>query len=335
VEPKAMDITVILCTYNRCQKLARTLTSIAEQSVPAEVSWEVLVIDNNSTDKTREAVEEINRAHPNRFRYFFEPRQGKSNALNLGIQNAVGEVLAFVDDDVIAETTWLRNLTWALLSEDWAGAGGRILPEKGFTPPKWIATQEPHALSPLVVFDPKQEAGPLHVAPFGANMAFRRRVFEQYGRFRLDLGPQPGLSPQKCEDSEFGRRLLMAGERLRYEPSAVIYHEVPATRVQKYYFLKWWHDKARSDIRAFGIPVQSGWFICGVPVSLFRRLAFWTLRWLVAIEPKQRFSCKLKAWRRAGEISECFQQRQPRQIVTRTKLSRIDAGSSWHDSIED
>ena len=123
-----MNTTVVLCTYNRCQSLERALSSIAASTLPQGFEWEVLVVDNNSSDQTREVVEDFCRRYPGRFRHVFEPRQGKSYALNTAISGARGDVLAFVDDDVFVEPTWLQNLTADLYSGEWAGAGGRILP---------------------------------------------------------------------------------------------------------------------------------------------------------------------------------------------------------------
>jgi glycosyltransferase involved in cell wall biosynthesis len=271
------------------------------------VEWEVLVVDNNSHDQTREVVENFCRRYPGRFCYVFEPHRGKSYALNAGIREAHGDVIAFLDDDVTVEPTWLCSLTAALHNGEWAGSGGRILPERTFVPPRWLSLKGRYALAPLALFDLGPEAGDLTEPPFGTNMAFRKEMFEKYGGFRTDLGPQPG-SEIRSEDSEFGHRLLAAGERLRYEPSAVVYHSVPESRVQKEYFLAWWFDKARADIRAFGIRPCTKWRLGGIPMVLFRRLAVWTLRWMVAIEPARRFSCKLKVWGVVGSILESHRQ---------------------------
>src|SRR5208282_2733880 len=176
-----MEITVILCTYNRCQSLAKSLESLAASQMPESVSWEVLVVDNNSRDQTRAVVEDYSRRYPERFRYLFEPKQGKSHALNAGIQATEGEILAFVDDDVTVDSTWLQNLTAPLRNGEWAGAGGRILPEQNFSPPHWLPLQDRYALAPLALFDLGPEAGPLIEPPFGTNMAFQRKAFERYG----------------------------------------------------------------------------------------------------------------------------------------------------------
>jgi glucosyl-dolichyl phosphate glucuronosyltransferase len=302
-----MQISVILCTYQRCHSLARALQSVAKSTLPSAVEWEVLVVDNNSSDQTREVVEEISRRYPAHFRYLFEGRPGKSHALNAGIRNARGDILAFMDDDVTVEPTWLENVTAPLHNNEWVGVGGRILPDHTLAYPRWLSLHDPYALAPLALFDLGTQAGPLTEPPFGTNMAFQRKVFEKYGGFRTDLGPRPG-SEIRNEDSEFGHRLLAAGERLRYEPDAVVYHSVPRNRVQKPYFQAWRFDKGRAEIRQFGIPDETSWFVAGIPLYLFRRFLRWTLQWMVSLRPSQRFSCKLKVWSLAGTILECYRQ---------------------------
>ncbi|HWY60245.1 MAG TPA: glycosyltransferase [Terriglobales bacterium] len=306
-----MRITVILCTYNRCQSLVRALDSVAVSRLPRSVEWEVLVVDNNSADQTRNVVEDFCRRYPGRFRYLFEPQPGKSHALNSGILAARGDVLAFMDDDVIVEPMWLQNLTVPLHNGQWAGVGGRISPQWTCSPPPWIPFKERYGLGPLVMFDLGPEAGPLAEPPFGTNMAFRRTIFEKYSGFRRDLGPHPG-SEIRGEDTEFGNRLLRAGEQLWYEPSAVVYHQVPPYRLRQQYFLTWWFDKARGDIRESGIPQGTRWVVAGIPLYMFRRLSIWTLRWIVSVRPSRRFSCKLNVWRLAGGILESYQQSHTR-----------------------
>ncbi len=299
-----MKVSVILCTYNRCQSLSAALESVAISQMPASVSWEVLVVDNNSKDQTRDVVEGFVKKYTGRFRYLFEPQQGKSYALNSGIREASGDVLAFMDDDVTVDDKWLQALTTIFNQEEWAGAGGRILPERDFTPPAWLSLQNKYALAPLALFDIGSEPGEMFEAPFGTNMAFRKKVFEKIGKFRTDLGPCPG-SETRSEDTEFGYRALQAGQHLWYEPSAVVYHSLPLQRMQKKYFLAWWYDKARADIRAFGVAKGTKLYIAGVPVYFFRRLGRWGLQWITAISPKRRFSYKVKVWMLVGEIIEC------------------------------
>lgn len=318
-----MNISVILCTYNRGEGLTKTLESLAASDLPDSSTWEVLIVDNHSSDNTRAVAEVFCNRHPKYFRYLYEPRPGKSNALNSGIRDARGDILAFTDDDVTVEPSWLRNLTADLDGTVWSGAGGRTLPEKGFSPPRWLPREGLYALAPLAVFDRGTSPGELTDAPFGNNMAYKKALFEKHGGFRNDLGPCAGSSnAQKSEDSEFGVRVLAAGERLRYAPSAVLFHAVPPSRIQRKYFLNWWFDKARADIRIFGVEPNTRWFLAGVPLYLFRRIVVWTLRWFGSIEPSVRFDCKRKVWAIAGQIVECR-----RMSLAASSKRECDAGT--------
>lgn len=300
-----MNITVILCTYNRCDLLAKALETIAVQTVPDSVSWEVLVVDNNSSDRTKDVVDSFALRYPARFRYVFEPRQGKSHALNKAIREARGEILAFTDDDITAEATWLENLTAPLCSGQAVGTGGRVLVQWDCAIPEWIPTKEKYALGPLALFDLGRDPGPLDRPPVGANMAFRREVFERHPGFRTDLGPRPG-NEIRSEDTEFGRRVIQGGELLLYQPSAIVYHPIAPNRLRQSYFLAWWFDKGRADLREFGFAEGTKWTVKNVPLYLFRRFIYRTVRWMFAVSPAQRFSHKFKVWWLCGEIAESY-----------------------------
>jgi glycosyltransferase involved in cell wall biosynthesis len=323
VKSRHATITVILCTYNRCQTLAKALQSVAVSEMPTSTVWEVLVVDNNSHDETRQLVEDCARRHPGRFRYLFEPKAGKSHALNAGICEAHGDVLAFIDDDVIVERNWLRNLTAALDGGAWAGAGGRILPEKDFSPPPWLPLDGPNNLGGiLALFDLGADPTELDRPPFGTNMAFSRKMFEKYGGFRLDLGPRPG-SELRNEDTEFGRRLLAAGEHLRYEPSATVYHRVPEERLTKEYFLKFCFDHGRASIRETGRRPD----LWGIPRRYLTLAKIGTLcirrsfRWMgTGWNTQLRFHRKAMVWMTAGEIAETWSQQRGERKQTGTPV---------------
>jgi glycosyltransferase involved in cell wall biosynthesis len=285
------------------------LESVAISQMPDGVSWEVLVVDNNSKDKTREVIEQFVSRFPGRFRYVFEPRPGKSNALNSAIQNSQAPILAFMDDDVQVEPDWLQKLTRIFENFTYIGSGGRIFPEKGFVPQPWLDSSVRYALAPLAMFDLGPEAGELKEPPFGTNMAFRREAFSRYGEFRRDLGPQPG-SEIRSEDTEFGMRLLLGGERLWYEPAAVVYHAVSQQRLKQAYFLKWWYGKGRADIREGMFEGEKRLSLFGVPLILLRRIIIWSLRGLLSFRRSQRFNCKVKVWWLAGGIRESFGRNQ-------------------------
>jgi glycosyltransferase involved in cell wall biosynthesis len=299
-------VSVILCTYNRGESLAIALNSVAASKVPDSVSWEVLVVDNNSSDRTRVVIEECCKKHPGRFRYLFERRQGKSYALNTGVQEADGDVLAFMDDDVTVDSNWLQNLTASLQSEGWAGAGGRILPEKELSVPRWLALHGQYYMGGiLALFDQGDKPGKLNCAPYGTNMAFRRVMFEKYGGFRTDMGPRPG-SQIRNEDTEFGRRLMGAGEQIRYEPAAMVYHRIAESRLRKEYLLACRFDCGRSLVREVGWGAD----VLGIPRPYLRLLKATldlgelTLRWILAWNRQARFFYQLEVWMRAGQIVE-------------------------------
>jgi glucosyl-dolichyl phosphate glucuronosyltransferase len=306
-----VNVTVILCTYNRGDSLATALGSVASSVLPDSVEWEVLVVDNNSKDKTREVVSDFSSRYPGRFRYLFEARQGKSHALNAGIREARGDLLAFVDDDVTVEPTWLRILTSSLESGEWAGVGGRILPARVFSVPRWLSLEGRYSMAGmLALFDLGDQAGELHQAPFGTNMAFRKRIFGKYGGFRTDMGPCPG-SEIRNEDTEFGYRLLNAGERLRYEPAAIVYHAIPEERLKRRYFLAFWFDHGRASARewkkghdVFGIPRRYFWIL-----KFVAKLPGRTLRWILTFNPQRRFFYKGFVWMTAGTIVEVYRLR--------------------------
>ncbi|MBS1841137.1 MAG: glycosyltransferase family 2 protein [Acidobacteria bacterium] len=294
------DITVIICTFNRSSGLNKTLHSLAASVVPSSISWEVLIIDNNSTDATADVAKSFVKQQPNRFRYLLETKQGKSFALNRGIAESAGRVLAFVDDDAVVQADWLFNLSSPILEGECQGTGGRILPQGTFRPPAWFPKDHQQAQGALVIFDLGPQRSRLHTAPFGTNMAFRKFVFEKYGEFRTDLGPPP--APHRGEDSEFAGRLLAAGEEMLYLPSALVFHELPVHRMTKSYIQKWSLEKGYSDA-ALSSEAER-YKIGGVPLYLVRRLLVWATRWLASVRPAQRFGNKLNALWIVGQIVE-------------------------------
>jgi glycosyltransferase involved in cell wall biosynthesis len=285
------------------------------------VSWEVIVVDNNSTDQTRAVAEGYCRRYPERFRYEFEPQQGLSRARNAGIRAARGQIIAFIDDDVIAEPTWLNVLTSSLHDGKWAGAGGRIVPPQDFTPPDWLTvggeTDLLGALLPL--FDLGDQAGKMKRPPYGANMAFRKDMFEKYGMFRTDLG-RCGDKMLMGEDIEFGSRLMSAGECLHYEPYSVVEHPVPMERLSKKWFRAWWYGFGCTRIleRAERPP------ILGIPHAFFslahlviRLLPVRIVLWFFTLNVRTRFYNYCQVWMTLGEIAQTC-----RMLIAGTRVDR-------------
>lgn len=298
-----MDATVLICTYNRCESLKATLHSALAQSVPASLEWEVLVVDNNSSDATKDVVHQFTHAHGDRVRYLFEGRQGKSNALNTGIREARGKVIAFLDDDAVADSSWLATLTEPLLAGSCDGTGGRILLPPSIHLPAWIPHPRHRWTAPLALFDLGAETIALSEAPYGTNMAFSKSLFDLFGGFRTDLGPQAG-SEIRNEDTEFGSRLLKNGKSLTYVPQAVVYHYIPQARLTRQYFEQWFHDKGRADIRENNTYRDASWFIGDVPVRLLIRLMRYQFTASIAIQPAARMRSYLTAVYLRGQMRE-------------------------------
>jgi len=284
--------------------------------MPESIQWEILVVDNNSNDQTRDVVEGFCRGFPGRFRYVFEPRPGKSYALNTGIREAGGEILAFLDDDVTVESAWLQSLTEPLKDGEWAGTGGRTLFAQKFTPPPWLGLKEPYNLGGILAaqFDYGDTPHQLTRAPYGANMAFRKEMFKKYGGFRTDLGPSPNREvPRPNEDTELGRRFMAAGERIRYEPKAIVYHPVPDGRIRKDYFLSWYFDYGRANVREW----PKGRDILGIRRRFLTILKIGgvvlptrTLMWVLAPGARLRFFRKCWVWMTCGEVVELYRELQ-------------------------
>src|SRR6185503_13879751 len=174
-----MDISVVVCTYNQASSLRLTLDALAAQVTPPDLAWEVVVVDNNSSDATARVVDAFAATARIRVRYLFVGRQGLSHARNTGLAHANGAVVAFTDDDVGPAPEWLASISIAMRESGADIMGGRILPAWDAPPPPWLRGR---------AFVPGHFAIMEHAAPavlraatgipaiWGANMAFRRDV---------------------------------------------------------------------------------------------------------------------------------------------------------------
>src|SRR6266496_2856006 len=121
-----MNVSVVIPTYNRAHSLRHTLEALREQRVPPEITWEVIVVDNNSSDDTRAVVESLRPTFPAPLLYVFEPHQGTSRARNAGIDQAKGTAISFTDDDTLPASDWVTRADRALDRQGADVIGGRI-----------------------------------------------------------------------------------------------------------------------------------------------------------------------------------------------------------------
>jgi glucosyl-dolichyl phosphate glucuronosyltransferase len=314
-----MDLTVLICTWNRSQSLSLVLASLEACLVPNSVAWEILVVDNNSSDDTRAVCESFIKENPQRFRYLFEGKQGKTNALNAGIQQARGEILALTDDDLTVDQNWVAEIYRAFQQYDCAGVGGKIVPVWGCKQPGWMDLNGPFrhpAFGGIVNFDEGDSPHQLTSTVAGANMALRKGIVQKYGPYRSDLNRINSLLGG--EDTEYCRRLMSGGERLMYIPTAIVYHPVDERRTTRKYTQSFGFHYGRWSIRVDGVPPQAKCFF-GVPRYLFPVALKYFAKWTLSVGVKQRFFYKLELCHTLGQMAESRRwlksQRSPQQRV--------------------
>jgi glycosyltransferase involved in cell wall biosynthesis len=280
----AVNVSVVLCTYNRAQLLRRALAALAAQRTAPRLTWELVLVDNNSNDGTKDVIEAFKPSSPFPIRHLFEGRQGKSIALNTALEAAEGDVLAFTDDDCRPEATWLQDIVDCM--ERWAadGVGGRILPEWSVPPPPWLATDR-HLWTSIAMLDDSEvrrvELGPWQRANgfrvWGANMAFRRAAFDAVGGFNPASGPR-GLKKYSHEEIELVRKLVEAGKVIMYDPAPTVHHWVSAERLRKRFYR--WHSFYYGEGSAFRTGPPKGRHVIGIPPFLVRALVRNVVAWI-------------------------------------------------------
>lgn len=276
------DATVLIATYNRAALLDETLDSVARMRVSPALSWDVIVVDNNSHDNTAEVVERHIPSFPVPLTYLFEQKQGRSSALNTGIERSRGAVLAFTDDDVRVEDGWLDAACGPLLKGDRSigYTGGPVRPLWESCPPRWLDLARGDLWGTIAIQNHGTDAFVYEAerkVPLGANMAVRRDVFDAIGGFRADLGRTGGRLLLGQEVPELLMRARDAGFRGMYVPEMVVHHHIPSTRLTPKYFRKWWFGKGVSraalervqPITELGVDLRAVPHIAGVPRYIY------------------------------------------------------------------
>lgn len=233
-----LDLSLIIATYNRAEQLMVTLESVAMQHYPT-ARWECIVVDNNSKDNTRERVEAFAAAHPTlQLRYCFEQNQGLSYARNRGIEEAEGEILAFVDDDErIVEEFVAAYVELFASHPDAMSAGGKIIAEYPTGRPHWMSKYTERPIANPMDFGQSIKPFPKGCIPGGGNMAMRRSVFDLIGKFDTSLG-RTGKQLIGGEESDLFERIEAAGMPCYYVPRAVMYHIIPESKLTHDYFCR-------------------------------------------------------------------------------------------------
>ncbi len=209
-------VSIIVCTRNRAEKLSRTLQAIQMLAIPAGADFEVIVVDNGSTDRTAEVCANVEGAFQGRLKRIFLESPGLSRAGNTGFGAARGSIISFLDDDVLPRRDWLE-VVWRQFSGDQelGAISGQVALLNADDLPISI-----RRLTELTEFQSLAHAFGLFI---GCNLAVRRRLIERVGLFDPDIGT--GTRFGSAGDSDFFYRAWKAGEKLLYVPSLFVHHD--------------------------------------------------------------------------------------------------------------
>jgi glycosyltransferase involved in cell wall biosynthesis len=237
VSAERPTVSVIVCTRNRSPALAQLLDALTRLGIPRDLSWELVVVDNGSTDGTGILLDSFACRLP--VRRIFEGRKGLSRARNAGLAAARGEILAFTDDDCIPSPDWLSNVVREFEHyPELAGLGGRVELHDPRDFPITIRTSRtrealtsPHQLPALMV---------------GCNMAFRRGTVDAVGEFDATLGA--GTPAGSAEDTDYLYRALLLGLRIEYVPDVLVAHNHGRRRAEEVAQLKRSYARGRGAL---------------------------------------------------------------------------------------
>lgn len=264
-----MDISIIVSTYNRCHLLDKAIPALLSQQAP-DFQFEVIIVDNNSTDGTAEKIRGYAAKNP-RLRYVFEARQGVAYGRNAGIEAARADLFAFCDDDVIVPSDWLKRVRNALLRfPDADFIGGKVCPVWKDKPPQWLGPE----MAPLALQDRGSEPMKVDeenpICLVSACLGVRRRGFERAGLF--DPATQrvkDGIG--STEDREWESKVLEAGGHGMYVPDVMCYCEIPPQRMQKAYHRRWHLGHGKFNALARRREFEGARRLLDVPLFLYRQ----------------------------------------------------------------
>jgi glycosyltransferase involved in cell wall biosynthesis len=299
-----LDVSVVVPTFNRAAGLPVLLDRLLDQE-SGEVRYEVLMVDNHSTDQTRSIVQRaIASDTTGRLRYAFEPRQGVSYARNTGVELTFAPVILFLDDDCVPALDWVRSMKEAFDQHAEADCiGGRVRGIWRQPPPTWmqrahtapIATQD----WPMIVHVSARSAWHCLIT---ANLGFRRHVFERVGGFSPDY--------PRNQDRELQLRMWRAHMQGLYLPGMEVTVEVPPERLERRYHRRWrattgkyqalmlFRESVGADESLRELPYR-GRTILGVPLFIYRECLAHLVGWVRAMvrgRSDERFLHETRIW---------------------------------------
>lgn len=251
---KNPKVSVVIPVYNGEKTLRLCLDSVLNQTCK---DYEIIVVDNNSTDKTKKIIEEFQK-EDRRVRCVFESRVGLSQAKNTGWKNAKGDFVAYIDDDAIASRGWVENICNAFENHgSKIFVGGKIELILEAAKPKWLHRKLETFLGALDYSEEPAFMDEKHIV-FGGNMAFPKEALEATGGFDTMLGRKGGslISGEECLLQKILRK---KGYRCLYYPAMSIKHIVAAERLNKAWFMERMHFEGMSNARIESAGKKISW----------------------------------------------------------------------------
>jgi glycosyltransferase involved in cell wall biosynthesis len=326
-QPKRIILNVIVPTYNRAELLRRTLESLAAAENASNLDVLVTVVDNNSTDNTKQTVAEFAPRFDGgkKLEYLFEPRQGRSSAINAALRRATAvDLISAVDDDEEVAADWYLQIA-ALFTTRWNEidfAGGKVLPRwQSEPPPVWASPQ-------LAGIGWRDYGDEEWIYDFdtpiasGGHAIFKRAIFDELGFYAEQLGAT-GKNLMSCEDDVMYDKLLRAGKKGIYSPRLIITHFVPDYRLTPNYFRQWcFGNGASQHIADICYKPFTGARILGVPRYMYRAAAASLLSAALANFTRKRQTAFLKehAW---WVFCGYFYERNIKNSALEPSLSRL------------
>ncbi len=296
-------ITIAICTYNRADYLQDTLRDLSHQTADADF-FEVLVINNNSTDQTEKICSEFMQTYPGiNFRYVDEMNQGLSFARNRAVKEAAASTLLFIDDDVHLKKDFVSTALDYLNSNPHVScAGGRIFVSFDDADPDWI----PRELMPMFGLHDLGESDkiyPKNNFPRGGNMLIKKSVFEKHGLFDTYLG-RIGKNLLGSEEKAFFKSVRNEGVELHYWSDLELWHRIGPKRLQKDYLKKQTVGIGQSErFRVSHSKVKTSSKLLGELIKLTGSVVLGTGYLLRGKTKAAKFLLKFRVWVLKGYIN--------------------------------
>lgn len=216
-----IDFSIIICTHNRASMLADCVDSLLNQTIE-KTRFEIIIVDNNSTDNTEEIAKEFVKNHL-KIKYLQEKTVGYSAPRNCGWKNATGNIIAYIDDDEIAAPDWLESIEKAFQIEEKPDiVGGICMLKYDVVPPDWFVES-------MGGTNKDRQKGILNQRTDSylgcGNIAFKKEVLEKLNGFSNDFNMKNGFL-MMGEDTDICQRAIKAGFQLYYDPEIKIYHRM-------------------------------------------------------------------------------------------------------------